>query len=278
MAKKIATSHLRQRRTGSSVDWSDRSTAVVTGASSGIGREFALLLAGQGHDVVLVARDAKRLGSIARGIKELHGVRTLVVPIDLGRPGSAEELYDRCARHAIVPDVLINNAGFALYGALCESALSQNLAMLRVNVMTPFVLTRLFLPAMIARGRGSVLNIASTAGFQPGPKMANYYATKSYVIALTVALAEEVRDSGITVSVLCPGPTRTAFHDRAGIQHTQMASLAFTSPRLVAEAGLQGLVKKKTIIVPGTLNKISAVGVRLLPLSLAAKIVQRLHR
>ncbi len=228
--------------------------------------------------MVLAARDGGRLESLARGIEELHAVRTLPLTVDLGSADGARQLYEECTRRAIVPEILINNAGFALYGPAVESPIKRNIEMLNVNVVTPFVLTRLFLPAMCQRRRGRVLNVASTAGFQPGPNMANYYATKAYVISLSIALAEEVRTSGVSVSVLCPGPTRTEFHERAGITHTAAASVAFLSARQVAERGLRAMERGKPIIVPGVLNALGSVGVRVLPLSGAAKIIKRLHQ
>lgn len=278
MAKKTASVRSRRRPVPESAHWSECRTAVITGASSGIGREFALLLAQHGYDLVLVARDLERLASLARGIEELQGRQTLVLPIDLASPAGVGKVYTQCAQRSIVPEILINNAGFALYGPFVESDLADHRSMLQVNVLTPVELTRLFLPAMLERRRGYVLNVASTAGFQPGPKMANYYATKSYVIALSVALAQEVKGSGVSVSVLCPGPTKTEFHSRAGIRHTPVAALAFTSARAVAETGYREMLKHKTIIIPGALNKIGAAGVRLLPLTLAAQIVKRLHQ
>lgn len=258
--------------------WRDRPIAIVTGASSGIGREFALLLAHQGFDLVCVGRDAERLSSLARGIEEIHGRLTLVLPVDLGQKEGARTVYDECQRRAIVPEVLINNAGVGMYGPFVERPLDEHERMIYVNVMSALTLTRLFLPLMIERRRGNVLIVASTSGFQPGPLMANYYATKSYLISLGVALARETKGSGVSVSVLCPGPTRTEFHRRSGVRHVPVASLAFLPARKVAEVALSSMRRHKTLIIPGLINKIGSTGVRLLPPAVAAEIVKRFHQ
>lgn len=278
MAKKRAFSPVPRQPASAQADWKGRSVALVTGASSGIGREYATVLARHRHDVVLVARDIDRLASLARELEHGYGIRALVVPVDLARPDGAHKVYGRCAEQGIMPEILINNAGFGQYSPFAQITHGDHVDMLHVNVMTPLSLTRLFLPAMIERRRGFVQNVASTAGFQPGPMMANHYATKSHLLSLSAALAEEVDGTGVSVSVLCPGPTRTEFHARAGMSHTRAASLAFASALEVAESGYRGMVTGKTIIVPGILNKIGAAGVRLLPLLVAAKIVKRLHR
>lgn len=278
MAKKRAFSQVPTQPAGSHADWKGRSVALVTGASRGIGREYATVLARHGFDVVLVARDVDRLASVARELENGYAVRTLVLVMDLSRPNGAHDVYKRCEEKGIVPEILINNAGFGQYSPFAKVTREEHVEMLHVNVMTPLVLTSLFLPAMIERRKGFVQNVASTAGFQPGPIMANYYATKSYLISLSVALAEELAGTGVAVSVLCPGPTRTEFHARAGMSHTRAASFAISSARRVAEHGYREMMSGKTIIVPGIINKIGSVGVRLLPLLVAAKIVKRLHR
>jgi uncharacterized protein len=278
MAKKKVRPRSRLKTPATTSQWKEHPTAVVTGASSGIGREFALLLAEREFDLVLVGRDTDRLTSVAQTIKGLHSRQPLVLSIDLGLPGAAEKIYAACAKRSIVPEILINNAGFGLSGPFVRSTPVRHLEMLHVNVVSLVHLTRLFLPSMLERRRGYVLNVASTAGFQPGPLMASYYASKAYVISLSVALAREVKGSGVMVSVLCPGPTKTEFQQRAEIEHTKAATMAFISARRVAEIGYRKMLLGKTVIIPGTLNKIGSVGVRLLPLSLAARIVERLHQ
>jgi short-subunit dehydrogenase len=274
MAKKKA----RPGAQSSVLEWHDRPVALVTGASSGIGREFSLILAHQGFDLVVVGRDRKRLSLLSAAVRELHGRQALVLALDLADPKSPQKIFRECQRRSIVPEILVNNAGAALYGPFARAGLDENVGLIYLNVMTPVSLTRLFLPSMLERGRGYVLLVASTAGFQPGPFMANYYATKSYLIAFGVALAKETKGSGVSVSVLCPGPTETEFHRRAGIRHTRAAAMAFLPARKVAERAYREMLQHKTIIIPGLLNKIGSAGSRHLPLSVSAEIVKHLHR
>lgn len=278
MAKKLTHPHTRQAPAETEPGWSGRPAAVVTGASSGIGRELALLIAQGGCDVVLIGKDPERLASLDRMLHHRYGRESIILPIDLSRPTGAQEVYDQCSRLSIVPEILVNNAGYGLYGPFADLGTDAQLGMIQLNITTLTHLTRLFLPEMIARHRGFVLNVASTAAFQPGPLMAGYYASKSYVVSLTIALAQELKGSGVTASVLCPGPTRTEFHQRAGMKHTRVGSVAFTSARDVAKAGYEGLLKRKTVIIPGFFNKVGALGVRLLPMTLAAKLVRQLHQ
>ena len=278
MAKKLADSRSRKTPVATEASWAERKTAVVTGASSGIGRELALQFAERGFDLVLIGRDSESLRSLAQAIKDHHGRQSAILPVDLTSPTGALEVYKQCVRRSILPEILVNNAGYGLFGPFAGLSIEEQLGMIQLNITTLTHLTRLFLPEMIRRRQGFVLNLASTAAFQPGPLMAAYYASKSYVLSLTIALAQELKGSGVSISVLCPGPTKTEFHHRAGVRHTSIGDMAFMSARDVAEAGIDQMLKRKTVIVPGFLNKVGTIGVRLLPMSLAAHLVKRLHQ
>lgn len=278
MARNLTLSRSRKKPVAVEVNWADRKTAVVTGASTGIGRELAHVLAEHGFDLVIIARDRERLGSLAEAIKNHHNRECIILPIDLTSRTGAREVYEQCSRRSIVPEVLVNNAGYGLFGPLASLGIDEQLGMIQLNITTLTHLARLFLPEMIGRRKGFVLNVASTAAFQPGPLMAAYYASKSFVVSLTIALAQELKGSGVSASVLCPGPTRTEFHERAGVKHTRLGSIAFMTARNVAETGIEQLLKGKTLIIPGFLNKVGAIGVRLLPMALAAQLVKQAHQ
>jgi len=256
-----------------------RQTALVTGASGGIGLELARLFAGGGYDLVLVARSAGKLEEIAGELRQRHGVAARVLALDLARPGSPEEVFRELAGAGVLVDVLVNNAGFATWGAFAEIDLGRELEELQLNVVTLTHLTKKFLPGMIARRRGGVLNVASTAAFQPGPLMAVYYATKAYVLSFSQAIAEELEGTGVAVTALCPGPTETGFQQRAGLEQSRLFSglLQVTAAPSVARAGYEGFRAGKRIVIPGLLNKIGVQAVRVSPRALATKVVKRVQ-
>jgi len=278
MAKKPTGPRLQQTAVATKTSSALRKSAVVTGASSGIGRELALLIAERGFELVLVGRDRERLDSLAHAIKTQHGSESTILPIDLTTQTGAREVYEQCSRRSIVPEILVNNAGVGLFGPFADLGIDEQLGMIQLNITTLTHLTRLFVPGMIRRRSGFILNVASTAAFQPGPLMAGYYASKSYVVSLTIALAQELKGSGVSASVLCPGPTKTEFHARAGVKHTGLGAMAFMSAREVANTAVAQMLRQKTVIIPGFLNKVGAIGVRLLPMKLAARMVQQLHQ
>lgn len=228
-----------------------RKLALVTGASGGIGLEFARLLARDGYDLALVARSEDKLTRIARELHDAHGVDALPVAMDLARPGAAEELVRRVPRC----DVLINNAGFASNGRFDGLNETQIAEEIDLDVVTLTLLTRKYLPGMIERRSGRILNVASTAGFLPGPFMAVYYACKAYVISFSQAVAEEVRASGVTVTCLCPGATATGFADRAGTANSLLFALTpVAGAAAMAEAGYRGMQRGKLVVVPWPLS------------------------
>jgi len=251
---------------------SDRKTALITGASGGIGEEFAKLLAEKGCDLVLVARNAEKLRKLADG---WSNVRVEVLPIDLATPAAPDQVMSFLEAKGIDVDVLVNNAGYGTFGLFAESDLALELGQIQLNVATLTHLTRRVLTGMIGRGRGRILNVASTAAFQPGPLMAVYYATKAYVLSFSEALANELKGTGVTVTCLCPGPTRTGFLERAKMREPkgflQMEAAA------VARRGYRGMLKGKRLVIPGVLNKLLAHSTRLSSRGMSAKIVRLIN-
>ena len=251
-------------------------TALITGASAGIGRHLALLFARQGYDVVLVARRETALQELAGQITQM-GRSARVLPADLATAGGAEDLDERLRRDAIDVDVLVNNAGFGLLGPFAELPLDRQIAMIQLNVTTLTALTRLLLPGMLARNRGGLLNVASTAAFQPGPLMAVYYATKAYVLSFSEAVAEEVAASALKVSCLAPGPTETEFAEQAAMTGSRLFKGGVMSGEEVARTGFEGWNTGKRLVIPGLRNRVGAFSIRLVPRSLVPGIVKRLN-
>ncbi len=244
-------------------------TALVTGASSGIGEHLARLLAGRGHQLVLAARNRERLDALAA---ELGGAQ--VVAVDLATPGGAAELVDAAPQ----VDILVNNAGVGDFGPFAESDLQRTLAMIQLNVTSLVELTRRYLPGMLDRGAGKVLNVASTAAFQPGPTMAVYYASKAFVLSFSEAIAEETRGRGVTVTALCPGPTASGFQAGAAMESSRLvAGRRLPSPAGVAEAGLAAMDRGDAVVVPGLRNQLMAASVRVTPRPVVRRLVHRMQ-
>jgi short-subunit dehydrogenase len=244
-----------------------KKVALITGASAGLGVEFAKALSERGHRLVLVARRKERLDQLA---KELGKARA--VALDLSKAGAADKLIADLQAHGEVVDVLVNNAGFGLIGKFAELDAKRERQMIDLNVGTLTDLCRAVAPQMIKRKSGAILNVASTAAFQPGPKMAVYFATKAFVLSLSEALHEELKPHGVKVSCLCPGPTRTEFGDVAGFGGNGLFDrVAMESPAVV-RAGLEGLDKNKAVVVPGWMNKLTANSGRFAPRSVVRKI------
>jgi uncharacterized protein len=242
-----------------------RPLAVVTGASSGIGAELARQLARDGHDLLLSARTIAPMEALA-GELEMYGARSTVIPADLSRPGAASELANAIETRGLAVDVLINNAGLGAVGRLDEIDPGRVGEMLHVNVVALTELTRLLLPGMVARGRGKIMLVASTAGFQPGPRMAVYFASKAYVLSLGEALAYELRGTGVTVTTLCPGATATNFFKTAGAK--EIAAQPMMSAEAVARAGYRAMKAGRRVVVTGMLNNLLAIGAKLAPHSI----------
>ncbi len=242
-------------------------TALITGASSGLGTEYAKLFAAGRHDVVLVARRQDRLDALAAELRRAHGIEARVIAADLAAAGGPQRVLDALQGTAI--DFLVNNAGFGTSGAFAELPLERELEMIQVNVVALVTLTRALLPAMIARRSGRVLNVGSTAGFQPGPFMAGYYASKAFVNSFTEALWYELRDTGVTATVSCPGATATEFATVAGTARSRLFRLGAASAASVAREGYQAMMAGRPIVVHGVRNWL---GVQLLRVSPRAAV------
>lgn len=254
-------------------------TALVTGASSGIGYELAKWFARDGHNVVLVARNEAKLAAVADELKGRFGVDAVALPADLARPGTPQEIWQALQARAIAVDFLVNNAGLGLYGPFAQTDRQQELEMLQVNAVALTDLTKLFLPAMIERGAGRILNVASMAAFQPGPLMAVYYATKAYVLSFSEALAAELKGTGVTVTALCPGPVKTNFDRRARLDSSKLFKRRFlmADAPTVAAAGYRGMMAGKSLVIPGWPNKLLVQGQRLAPRTLVVRVVRKLQ-
>ena len=251
-------------------------TALITGASSGIGLDLANLFAADGHDVVLVARSEGKLRELAKELETKNGIAARVVAADLSVP-DAPALVAEAVKDLEI-DFLVNNAGFGVAGKFVETDLQAELEMIQVNVAALTHLTKLFLPAMVRRGRGRILNVASTAAFQPGPLMSVYYATKGYVLSFSEGIAEELSGTGVTVTALCPGPTATGFQNAADINELRLLSVLKPMPsREVAEAGYKAMHSGKRVIVTGVMNKILAQSIRISPRALVTKLAKKLQ-
>jgi uncharacterized protein len=244
-----------------------KKVALITGASAGLGVDFARQLSKRGHRLVLAARRKDRLEALA---KELGKARA--VEIDLSKTNAATKLMADLEANGEVVDLLINNAGFGLIGRFAELDAKRERQMIDLNVGTLTDLCRAVAPGMIERKSGGILNVASTAAFQPGPKMAVYFATKAYVLSFTEALHEELKPHGINVSALCPGPTRTEFGDVAGIKTLGQFERLSMDAGPVVRAGLDGLELNKAVIIPGGTNKIGAWSTRFAPRSVVRRI------
>jgi short-subunit dehydrogenase len=257
----------------SKLDGNQRQTALVTGGSGGIGFEIAKVLARSGFDLVLVARKRDTLEAAAGQLEGKFGVRVHVYAADLRRPDAPQGIFEFLHNENLPIEVLVNNAGFGLGGQFADTKLQTELEMIQVNISALTHLTKLFLPGMIKRKSGRVLNVASTAAFQPGPLMAVYYATKAYVLSFSQALAEELRDTGVTVTVLCPGPTDTDFAASAEVGNSRLFSaFGLAQPDDVAEFGVAAMMHGRRIAIPGIRNKIVAQSSRFAPRAIVTKL------
>lgn len=253
-------------------------TALVTGASGGIGEELAKQFAADGYDLVLVARSADKLTTLARAWEAAYGVKVRTYAFDLGDAASSEKLITQLSADRVQVDVLVNNAGFGAIGAFADLQRAEQLGMVDLNVRMLTDLTRRFLPDMISRGRGGVLNVASVAAFQPGPFMAVYYASKAYVLSLSEALSEELRGTGVTVTALCPGPVPTGFQDRAKMNGFRlMKSVPLMSAAATAKAGYRAFQRGKRVKVAGAVNRLMTLLSPLTPRPILLRIARKLQ-
>jgi short-subunit dehydrogenase len=246
----------------------------VTGASAGIGTELARVLAVD-HDLVLTARRSEPLRVLAEELTRAHGATCRVIPADLADPAAPRKLFDEIAAAHLTVEVLVNNAGFGALGPFARADRAKTLGMIQVNVTALVELTGLFLPGLVARNRGHILNVGSVAGFQPGPLMATYYATKAFVNSFSEALHSELRGTGVSVTVLCPGPVATEFAAVAGFGAKSMFSpgRALTA-RAVAEAGVRAMRAGRRVVVPGLRNRLMLFAERFVPRGLVIRAVK----
>jgi uncharacterized protein len=256
-------------------------TAVVTGASSGIGREIARQLARRGHGLTLVARREERLRALAGELTGAHGVRVEVAAADLTEAAARDAVAAAADERGLEPHVLVNAAGLSTTGPVHRSDPAAEVAMLRTDVEAVAHLTSLLLPGMVERASGAVLNVASTAAFQPLPGQAGYSAAKAFVLAYSQAVRAELTGSGVAVTVLCPGPVDTEFAETAGFDREEAESslprFMWVGVEAVAEAALEGLDRGRAVVVPGLANHLGALGARFAPRSLLLPILARQH-
>ena len=254
--------------------------ALVTGASFGIGRELASACARDGYDLILTARSEPNLEKAAEEIHRETGRDAIVIALDLSVPGAGKQLFEEVQRRGLAVGMLINNAGFGLLGRFSELDADRQMQMVHLNVAALTELSRLFLPDMAGRRRGYIMNVASTAAFQPGPLMAVYYASKAYVLSFSIALANEARDVGVKISCLCPGPTSSEFAERAEMTKTKLfqSQANIMSASAVARLGYRALKAGKPICITGRLNAFMAFLTRFAPRSFTAAMARRVQQ
>jgi uncharacterized protein len=253
------------------------STALITGASGGIGYELAKLFARDGNNLVLVARSGEKLAQFAAELEKAYMIRTTVVVADLAVAGGPDSVFAATSRAGIDVDVLVNNAGFGQFGMYVETDLQEEMRQIQLNIASLTQLTKLYVRPMVARGRGRILNVASTAAFQAGPLMAVYYATKAYVLSFSGALSNELRGTGVTATCLCPGPTTTEFHKRAAMDLSNIMKAPFMDAKTVAEIGYRGMLKGKSVVIAGRMNWLAAQSTRFAPRSWAATVARKVQ-
>jgi short-subunit dehydrogenase len=252
-------------------------TALITGASSGIGLELAKIFADRHYNLVLVARDRDRLLALAAELESRHGITVTAISQDLSRPEAPTELLCELRERSIHVDVLVNNAGFAVRGEFGAVDVAQTVALLHVNIVALTHLTRLLLPGMMARRWGKVLNVASIAGFYPGPLTACYNASKAFVVSFSQALSNEMQGAGVSVTCVCPGPTETRFAQRAGLIGTKAFRDHVMAPRAVAETAFDALMAGKPMAIAGLRNKLRMLPIPLVPARILAHFSRKYH-
>lgn len=255
------------------------SYTLLTGASSGIGFELAWVFARHQRNLILVARSEGPMQELKSNLQRQFQIDVQVVPFDLAQSGSAHKLYDLIQKQNWKVDCLVNNAGFGDHGLFVQADPQKITDMIQVNVTSLTELTRFFLPAMLQNKFGQILNVASTAAFQPGPLMSEYYATKAYVLHFSEGLAEELHGSGVTVTALCPGPTQSNFQKAANLQGADLfEKMKVPSSKVVAEYGYKAMQQGKIVAVQGVLNTILSSSVGFIPRAIARKMAMKLQQ
>lgn len=252
-------------------------TALITGASNGIGLELAKIHASKGGNLVLVARNKSKLDELKTELEEQFNVSVYTIGKDLSEPNSAQEVYNETNEQHIQVDYLINNAGFGGFGMLDETEWNKELQMINLNITTLTLFTKLYVQDMVKRRSGKIMNVASTAAFQPGPTMAVYCATKSYVLSFTQALSNEVSDKGITITALCPGATETGFQAAGGLDESELfKGKKLPTAKAVAEYGYSAMINGKTVAIHGVMNYILSNAVSFMPGALVLKVARKM--
>lgn len=255
-----------------------KKTVLITGVSGGIGKELADLFARDGYNLVLVARNEAKLKEMSKAYEQQYGTHSIVIPKDVSVTGVPQAIYLELKEKGIIVDYLINNAGFGLYGKFVETDGEQETNMIDVNIKALTIMTKLFVPDMVTRGQGGIMNVASLVGFFPGPMMSVYYASKAYVLSFTEALENELSGTGVTVTALCPGVTATGFVDRSGMGASKMIQNgSIMKSDEVARIGYRGFLRGDTIIIPGARNRFLAFTPRLLPRKWITRIVRSMQ-
>lgn len=254
-----------------------KETVLITGASSGLGMELAKLFAADGSDLVLVARREERLIELADELKSTHDIEVHVLPKDLSKKTAPKEIFSHLNKEKIQIDVVVNNAGFGNKGHIADLDIDLQLNMIQVNLVALTHLTRLFIPGIIERGYGGILNVGSLAGFQPGPNLAVYFATKAYVLSFTEALAEEISNPNIKISCLAPGPVKTEFGEKSDLEDSLLFKVSLMDMEPVVKAGYEGYRKGQTIVIPGIKQQIVPFLNRFTPRLLVRKIAKKLN-
>jgi short-subunit dehydrogenase len=256
----------------------EKTTALITGASAGIGRELAKQFASHGHDLILVARNRDALEALAGTLEGKHGIKATVIACDLSDPNSPQRLFDSTVSEGLDVDILVNNAGFGFAGEFADTDIDRELDMIQVNIAAVTHMTKLFMQPMLKRNKGRILNIASTAGFQPGPGMSVYFASKAYVLSLSQAIAEELRNTGVTVTCLCPGTTATEFAERAGLTSSRLFKLpGVATAEEVARFGYDATMRGERVAIPGIKNKAHLQALRIAPRSIVTFLARKAH-
>lgn len=255
-----------------------KNTALITGASNGIGLELAKVHASKGGDLVLVARNKSKLDELKTELENLFKVKVYVIGKDLSANNSAQEVYNETSRQNIQIDYLINNAGFGDFGMFVETDWNKELQMINLNITTLTQFTKLYLQDMVKRKSGKIMNVASTAAFQSGPTMAVYYATKAYVLSFSEAVDNEVSDKGVTVTTLCPGATESGFQAAAAMEESNLVKgKKLPTSKEVAEYGYAAMMKGKTVAIHGLMNYLMANSVRFTPRALVVKLTRKIQ-
>jgi uncharacterized protein len=255
-------------------------TALITGASTGIGYALSRYFAADHHNLVLVARQEQRLQQVADELRRDFGVTAKVLVADLSRPDAPQLILDTARKESLQVEYLVNNAGIGLGGKFADTDVMVELGMMQLNMTALVHLTKLFLPDMLARRSGRIMNVASTAAFQPGPLMAVYFATKSFVLSFSEAIANELNGTGVTVTALCPGPTESEFQKRAHIENTRLVKsklMGMMTSEAVAKIGYAGFMSGKRLVIPGLLNKIGVQSTRVSPRAVTTQIARMMQ-